>query len=276
MYSIGEFSRITGLTVKTLRFYHEQGVLEPSRVDPHSGYRYYAAGKIETARIISQLRALEFTLTDIAELLELAEDESDILEHLQKQRQKVLEKMQDYRAISRSLDQIIAHEQEARATMRNPPFTVERKTLDSILVAGIRMQGRYSDCGPGFAEIGKRFGRQICGKPFMLHFDEEFKEEAADFEVGFPIRKGTSTDAITVRQLGGGECLSLVHQGPYDNLGQSYAQIFDAAKQQGSEFELPTREVYLKGPGMIFKGNPRKYLTEIQLIIKQTDSWRKP
>lgn len=42
MLSIGEFSRATGLTVKTLRFYHEQGILVPSQVDSGSGYRFYA------------------------------------------------------------------------------------------------------------------------------------------------------------------------------------------------------------------------------------------
>jgi effector-binding domain-containing protein len=39
-------------------------------------------------------------------------------------------------------------------------------------------------------------------------------------------------------------------------------------KERGYEVTLPTREVYLKGPGMIFRGNPKKYLTEIQLPIK--------
>ncbi len=50
MFSIGEFSKLTGLTVKTLRFYHEQGLLKPSAVDDQTGYRYYAADKIEAAR----------------------------------------------------------------------------------------------------------------------------------------------------------------------------------------------------------------------------------
>ena len=56
--SIGEFSKATGLTVKTLRFYHEQGLLEPSSVDDQSGYRYYRPEKIEVARVITLLREL--------------------------------------------------------------------------------------------------------------------------------------------------------------------------------------------------------------------------
>ncbi|MEX2120445.1 MAG: MerR family DNA-binding transcriptional regulator [Pirellulales bacterium] len=43
-FSIGEFSKITGLTVKTLRFYHEQGLLVPSCVGEETGYRYGRQG----------------------------------------------------------------------------------------------------------------------------------------------------------------------------------------------------------------------------------------
>ncbi len=53
MFSIGEFSKVTGLTVKTLRFYHEQGLLDPTHIDPETGYRYYGPAKVETARVIA-------------------------------------------------------------------------------------------------------------------------------------------------------------------------------------------------------------------------------
>ena len=60
MFTIGEFSKVTGLTVKTLRFYHEEGLLEPASVDPRTGYRHYDERQIETARAIAFLRSLEF------------------------------------------------------------------------------------------------------------------------------------------------------------------------------------------------------------------------
>ena len=47
MFSIGEFSKITGLPVKTLRFYHEKRLLVPSCVDRETGYRYYDAANAE-------------------------------------------------------------------------------------------------------------------------------------------------------------------------------------------------------------------------------------
>ena len=62
--------------------------------------------------------------------------------------------------------------------------------------------------------------------------------------------------------------MSLLHSGPYEELGRSYEKAFAYIHDHGYEIELPTREVYIKGPGMIFKGNPAKYLTEIQVLIK--------
>ena len=105
----------------------------------------------------------------------------------------------------------------------------------------------------------------------MLYHDSEHRETDADFEVIMPIKKGESTDEIKVYELAGGRCLSLMHKGPYEELSRSYPQILDYAKDNGIKFLLPSRAVYHKGPGMIFKGNPQKYLTEIQLMIDESD-----
>jgi DNA-binding transcriptional MerR regulator len=78
-YSIGEFSQVTGLSVKTLRFYHEKGILVPSSVDETTGYRFYDAGKVEKARVIMRLRQMEFSIEDIAAVLGECSDEADIL-----------------------------------------------------------------------------------------------------------------------------------------------------------------------------------------------------
>lgn len=269
VFSIGEFSKITGLTVKTLRFYHEQGLLVPTHVDEQTGYRYYGESKVEAARVIMQLRALDFPLDDIQLILSSYEDEADILDHLQGQKQKVREKLREYGQISKALDQIIRREREVRAAMSEATFDPQEKTLHAMLIAGLRMHGRYSECGKGFAQIGRRFGRQICGAPLLLHYDAEYKEDDADFEVCLPIRKGTARDGIAVRELAGGRCVCLLHKGPYDELGRSYARILEYVSGKGYRIAVPTREVYLKGPGMIFRGNPKKYLTEIQMLLEE-------
>jgi DNA-binding transcriptional MerR regulator len=267
VFTIGEFSRISGLTVKTLRFYHEQGLLAPAHVDPQTGYRYYAQGQLEAARVIAALRELEFPLAQIAEVLAAQEDETDLLAHLQRQLQAVQDQRQRYGDIARSLAGIIEDLKQERQTMQHAALDVHEKLLEPLLVAGIRMQGRYDECGKAFARIARRFGRRLCGKPLLLHYDTEYREPA-DYEACIPVRGGKDGDGIVVRELPGGPCFALLHLGPYPDLGRSYARIIEHLKRAGRMPLVPTREVYLKGPGMLFRGNPKKYLTEIQMLVE--------
>jgi DNA-binding transcriptional MerR regulator/effector-binding domain-containing protein len=266
-YQIGEFSRITGLSVKTLRFYHEKGILVPNSVDDATGYRFYDESKIDKARVIMRLRAMEFSIEDIATVLGESPDEADILDSLERQRDVLRRRVESDRAIVRSLDEIIATEKGAKELLERGSFSVEEKVLEPMLVAGIRMRGKYIDCGDGFAKLGKAVGRHISGKAICLYFDGEFRETDAEFEPCFPIRKGVEADGVSVRTLQGGRCLALAHRGAYDSLGRAYGKLLARVAERQLRIFLPTREIYLKGPGMIFKGNPRNYLTEIQLPI---------
>lgn len=268
MYGIGEFSRITGLSVKTIRFYHAKEVLVPSSIDDSSGYRYYDRSKVEKARIITYFRNMEFPLNEIREILDNYDDQADILDYLEQHKQAIQARMRNYKKITLSLDKIISSEREAIMTMKNSTFEVQEETLDTILIAGVHMQGKYSDCGKGFAQVAKKSGRHICGKPLCLYYDDEYRPDDATFEACIPIRRGKEVSGVSVRQLPPIRCVSLLHKGPYEELGRSYAKILEYVKSKGYEIVLPTREVYLKGPGMILKGNPRKYLTQIQLPIR--------
>jgi DNA-binding transcriptional MerR regulator len=266
-YSIGEFSQITGLSVKTLRFYHEKGILVPSSVDESTGYRFYDVDKIEKARIIMRLRQMEFSLEDIGAVLGQCTDEADILNYLERQKNILQQRIREDRDIVRSLDQIISDEKSAKQLLEEGNFSVEEKNIEPLLIAGIRMKGKYSDCGKGFGQLGKAIGRYIAGKAICLYYDGDYRDTDADFEPCFPIRKEVSAEGVSIRTLPACRCLTLVHRGGYDQLGRSYAKILGEVERRKSKIFLPTREVYLKGPGIIFKGNPKNYLTEIQLPI---------
>lgn len=144
---------------------------------------------------------------------------------------------------------------------------VQEKEVAPILVAGLRMKGKYSDCGTGFGKIGRKFGRHLSGAAMLLCYDTEYRADDADYEVCMPVRRGTSIDDITVRELPGGRCLSLIHHGPYEELHRSYDQIRQYAGDHDHKVLCPSREVYHKGPGMVFRGNPKKYRTEIQFML---------
>jgi DNA-binding transcriptional MerR regulator/effector-binding domain-containing protein len=266
-YSIGEFSQVTGLSVKTLRFYHEKKILIPTSVDETTGYRFYDSAKIEKARVIMRLRQMEFSIEDIATVLGECNDEADILNHLERQKNVLQQRIQEDRDIVRSLTEIITKEKAARLLLESANFSVEERTVEPVLFAGIRMKGKYGDCGAGFSRLGKAVGRHICGHAFCLYYDGEYRDDDADFESCFPLRKEVEAAGVSVRTLPRSRCLTLLHRGPYDQLGRSYAKILRQADERKLKIALPTREVYMKGPGIIFKGSPRNYVTEIQLPI---------
>lgn len=267
-FSIGEFSRISQLSIKSLRLYHEKGILIPAEVDEFTGYRYYNDDSFEIARSIRILRDLDFSLAEIKEILDDCQEEEDLMEHLQRKVEAVKEKINRYKQVSRSLQLIIQAEREI-AMGENATFDVEEKEIATVLVAGHRMKGKYSDIGKGIGFVCKKMGRHINGKPITLYYDCEYKEEDADFETCMPVRKGTDQDGISVRELKGGKAITLIHKGPYDTLSDSYRRIMAYMKEKNLKIKWPNREVYLKGPGMILKGNPKNYLTEIQLLIEE-------
>lgn len=89
MMSIGEFAQLTGLSIKALRRYDEQGVLQPAAVDPWSRHRRYSAPQLDKAVRLKALRAAGIGLADGARALE---DPRQAAEVLAEHRAAVLER----------------------------------------------------------------------------------------------------------------------------------------------------------------------------------------
>jgi effector-binding domain-containing protein len=148
---------------------------------------------------------------------------------------------------------------------------IEEKEIKPFLIAGYRMKGRYEEVGNGFQILRKHMGLFINGKAMSLNYDGEYKEDDADFEPCFPIRKAKGDQEISVRELSGGKTVSLIHRGSYEMIGESYKKLFSYVHEKGYEVQLPFREIYIKGPGLIFKGNSKKYATEIIMLISDPE-----
>ncbi len=267
MFSIGEFSKITGLTVKTIRFYHEKKILIPAHIEPGSGYRFFDDRNIETARVISKLRGLEFSVEEIKSILAQYDQDEDLLQLLQKRKQETEQRLRKQEKIIEKIEKVISQQREQKK-VDNVSNTIEIRQLPAVLVGGIRMNGKYSEFGKAYSQLGSALGRYIAGPAMCLYYDGEFKEDDADFEPLFQIRKQVDAAGISVRQLPECQAVCLQHVGPYESLGNSYAKLFTYLRENNLSTVLPTREVFLKGPGMIFRGNPNKYVTEIQLVIE--------
>jgi DNA-binding transcriptional MerR regulator len=268
-YLIGEFSLVARLSVKTLRFYHEEGLLLPSRIDAVTGYRYYDEAAAGRAAAIRELRALGFSLDAIKEILSRCEDDEDIVPYLERRGEEIASEIEDSRATQRMIQEFLERQKEIQGM--NVDRNIVIKELPELTVAGIRFKGKYDQVGKYFGPLMKRAGKYALSGPMTIYHDREYRDEDADIEVCVPVRKALNEGELASHPLAGGRAVTLIHQGPYDTISDSYRKIGAYIKDCGLRASVPSREIYIKGPGLIFMGNPKKYLTEIQVIAVHVD-----
>lgn len=264
LYSIGEFSMITKLSVKTLRFYHEKGLLNPDYIDPQNGYRYYGKLSVDRAVVIAQLRQFDLPLSELQLLLENSQQIGSVSEILRQHQNDLTLRMKQYKKIIKQIEEVLSD----MNSEKNCEFEIEEKVIPDMLFSGYKMKGKYEEIGTAFKVVAKAAGRFIRGKAMALYYDCDYKENDASFEGGFPVSKKIDKPNISCRTLKGGKAVTLVHKGPYQSLSRSYEKVLGYMKEKGYQAQLPSREIYMKGPGIIFMGNPNNYLTEIVFLIQ--------
>ncbi len=268
MLSIGEFSRVTQLTIKALRLYHEKGLLIPDRIDCDSKYRYYRSSAVEKAITIRRLKDMGFSLHEIKEIVQECSDDTQMAAFVEKKLQTIEDTLRQYQEMKQNLSFFLQRDKEEQLVHEhtNPSPAVEKEIIPGMLAAGIRFKGKYHEVGDKFGTLFRAFGRYAGGKPFTLYYDGEYKEEGADIEACIQVKKKIDIDGINCRELKGGNAVTLIHRGPYEELHRSYGKIYEYCREHNLKLLLPTREQYLRGPGMIFRGNPRKYITRLMML----------
>jgi len=255
---------ITGITAKALRHYHDIGLLSPEKVDDVNNYRFYSEKQIEPALVINELKEVGFSLDEIKSALASRASQQNILKLLGAQKIKIGEAIQENQARLQKLEKLMKAREENK--MNNINLDIQEKNLPDLLIAAIRHQGRYKEVGPLFMKLGRALGPNIAGPALTLYYDEECREDDANYEAAMPIKKEVKKEGIAVRKLNGGRAVTLIHLGPYETIGNSYKKIIDYLKARNIKLRLPSREVYLKGPRILFN-NPKRYITEIQYML---------
>lgn len=264
MLTIGEFSRVTRLSVKALRLYHEKGLLIPGKVDLHSKYRYYRSSDVEKGLTVVALKEMGFSLEEIKTIIHECADDGQLTGHAKRKLSEVDARIKELSNIRDALSDFLD-------TVHHPwsaPLTeIRAETIPPSLIASIRFSGKYEQVDGKFRTLFKACGGRKKGKPFSLWYDDEYTEEATDIEACLEVTLPVQAPGIHCRELPGGYGVTLFHNGPYNELGRSYARLFAYCRENNMTIQLPLREYYLKGPGLIFRGNPAKYLTQIIAMI---------
>ncbi|QQO09596.1 MerR family transcriptional regulator [Breznakiella homolactica] len=265
MYRISDFSKITSLTVKTLRYYDEEGILSPSYRDGANGYRYYNEKDFTRAGLVTFLRSLDFSISEMKEVLADCETDEDLSYFLREKKKQVMGNIAREQMI---IDKIEQFARPAAPVTGLTEYTVELGTADPVLVASVRYTGAYANTGDYFSILYKAVKGNGAGVPFNLHYNDEYAEEA-EIEVCLPIRRHIRGDGIQVRTLPAvRKVIRTVHRGPYSTINLAYKALLDYAGEHSLTCAVPSREYYLKGPGMLFRGNENKYVTEILIPVE--------
>ncbi len=265
MLSIGEFSRVTQLSIKALRLYHEKGILVPDEIDYESKYRYYKSSAVEKALIIKTLKDMGFSLNEIKQIIMEYNDDRQIVGHIEKKLKEIDTTMRKYEDMKQQLSLFL---QRTAAEKTTHPADVEKEVIPDTLICGIRFKGKYDEIGKRYGILSRECGRYARGKPFTLYYDGEYKENDADIEACLEVKKKVTIKGIDCRELKGGRAVTLIHRGPYEELGRSYQKLFEYVTDNNLKTLLPSREQYIKGPGMIFMVNPKKYVTKLMLLYE--------
>jgi len=215
MLKIGDFSKICELPVKTLRYYDQQGLLPPARIDEHTGYRYYSEDQLLTVKRILSFKKEGFTLDQIKWFLNdisLHEtitrlkakqlDLHNVIEQAQKQFEEVdirLNRLQNFKqAVGQSSISIRTIQQQLAATIRNHiPRSQLCLLLDDLLKYVRHHRGDAAANGP---------------LTILWHGFGSNKHDPADIEVAIPLTEPIpSNDKVQMRCLPGMKAASLIH-----------------------------------------------------------------
>ena len=269
MFKIGDFSRLTFVSVRMLRYYDETGLLKPASVDTLTGYRYYSALQINTISRIVALRDMGFNVAEIARVLADPGKET--------QRELMEEKMREIETQINTSETILNHLRSAiknldkECTAMN--FNATIKSVPEYLVLSVR------DIIPNYASEGLLWER-ICqveaskfaktgGACFAIYHDEGFKEADVDVEVVVEVDHAFENGKdYTCRKTEAVETMvSVLVPGDFSLITDGFAFAGQWIEQNGYQLAGKSRQATLRGPWN--ETDPANYLTEVQIPIKK-------
>lgn len=266
---IGEFSKMMQVTVKTLRYYEQKGLLLPYEVDEWTGYRYYSIYQMQRLNIIRGLQQQGFTLEEIKELLEDGEQMPSIDQLTQKIEETEHQLQLLIKRRSQLLKWLDSHKQIK--TMEK----VNIQSLPEIIVASHReIIPNYDALGALCVnKIGPEMQRLGCKCPppgycFTIEHNKEYRSTDLDIEYCEQVEEmGKDSNIIQFKHLPAVEkALCIKHLGPYERFHESFAEAFRYMEEKGYKPVGHTRICYIDG--VWNKDNPEQWLSIIQIPIQ--------
>lgn len=244
--AIGEFSRLTHLSVRTLRRYHDAGLLEPATVDDATGYRYYTAyytaGQIPTAQVVHRLRELGVPLADVRRILRSPDPDARaglVAAHLQ----RLEAELDRTRAAVASLRRLLAPEPA--------PLDVELRAVPSTTVAAVEDKVAHDQVLAWYAGATAELDAVVerpTGAPGGLYDNALFEEGRGHVLVYRPTDRPAHVGRVHPVTLPAVELAVATHAGEHDDIDVTYGELGAWVVANALAVAGPVRETYLVGP----------------------------
>ncbi|WP_300015066.1 MerR family transcriptional regulator [Pseudonocardia sp.] len=270
--TIGDFSRITHLSVRTLRRYHSAGLLEPESVDPHTGYRYYSTAQVPTAQVIHRFRELGMPVRDVGEVLATTDPDARgalVAAHLA----RLEEQLDRTREAVTALRRLLAPSPAPIVT----ELRREAATTVAAIVATVDLEGVLDFYRDAAAELDAVLRRRRCeptGPRGGLYGNALFTEERGSATVFVPVADPPVEGRVHPLVLPTAELAVTVHPGPHDDIDVTYGALGSWVAEQAMAVAGPVRERYLVGPSDTAVAG--SWRTEIGWPVFRTGGGRAP
>jgi DNA-binding transcriptional MerR regulator len=264
MLKIGEFARLGNVSIRALRFYHEEGLLTPAHVDPASSYRSYDTRQLRELQDIHLYKDLRFSLAEIRKLLREKPSPAELRGILSERRIQLKQRIQeDYGRLAR----IDARLQATDRGMNELNWRVELREIQPVWVAASREKiRRYDEADEMFIELERRVGMDLLsGKRAAFWHTCESDGPQIDCEaVRFLKCPVGPLRGIRTYQMPAARVASVFHTGTEQTIPQAYKALQVWVKRSGFISDGPKCEIYWIEPR---DGKIEESLTEIRLPL---------
>lgn len=270
--TIGEFSKLCYVTVKTLRHYEKMGLLIPHDVDEWTHYRYYDVRQLDEMIRIKKLKTLGLSLDEIKELQEegLRNPHAGLItKKIEQTEASICELRQRLAALQSFVEQSTNQKTMSKITIKPlPGGTVAcwRKQLNGYDELGMNLVGI----------VMPEMQRLECTCPeetaycFTVDYNGHHEPDNIDLEYCEVVASHSDapSDIITFRDIPVvNMAVCIHHHGGYDSFDETMAQVFHYIEEQGYTITEQPRFCYIHG--IWDCDNVADWLTEVQIPVKK-------
>lgn len=271
MLRIGEFSKLSRVSIRMLRHYDEIGLIAPDMVDEFTGYRYYSEAQLPVMNRITVLKDMGFSLATIIKILKCYKDPEALKQYLIIRQAEMSEEVREMGRQLQLLETTINRLGKDEAVMK---YDVTLKTLPERMVASVRKiipsyqhegmlwQILMEETGPLKIQVDSP-----CYTLAIFH-DGEYKEHDVDVEVQRSIKGSYSnTENVVFKKVPPIQMASAIYKGSYDQVSEVNEAVANWIRDNDYEMDGLSFFIYHVSPNET--QNPEEFVTEVCYPVRK-------